>query len=75
MVHDLIHSLKGVSANLFMKPLEKTCKELLSEMEMKKIDADDMADLFEVFQKTCSEVQMMLKKLEDMKSERKEKNV
>ena len=75
VVHDLIHSLKGVSANLFMKPLERSCKELLLETETKRIETDDLADLFEVFQKTCSEVQMLLNKLEDIESERKEKNV
>ena len=72
-VHNQIHSLKGVSANLFCEPLIRECAAVLTEMEEKSISKEDLNSLFRVFRITRKLIENKEKELEDRIKQESEK--
>lgn len=58
--HNLIHSLKGVSSNLFLNPLESECVRLLQKMDKTLITTKDLEALHQILHDTCRNVKEWL---------------
>lgn len=63
--HNQIHSLKGVSANLFCESLTRECAAALTKMEEKNISKEDLASLFGVLRTTRKLIENKEKELEN----------